>query len=82
MKDSGPVKFFFRRRRQSDRTITNDFFVNVENGCGSIQGLNPSTTRDDLLKIIHNQPCVSAVALGKFQKNNFISDYQNEIFFA
>ena len=62
---------YFRQRRadkstRSDKVVTNDFYINIENGCGKIQGLDPSTAHEVALQIVHTKPCVSAIALGMF----------------
>ena len=44
--------------------MTGNFYENVQNGCGQINGFNSSTTGEDLYKIVDDEPCVSAVALG------------------
>ena len=44
-----------------------DVFKNIENGCEDISGMNSLTSRDEILKIVDDQPCVSAVSLGRFQ---------------
>ena len=44
-----------------------DVFKNIENGCEYISGLNSLTNRDEILKIVVDQPCVSAVSLGRFK---------------
>ena len=50
-----------------NRTVTNDIFINIENGCEDISGLDFSTSKDEIFKIVDAQPCVSAVSLGRFQ---------------
>ena len=43
----------------------------MKNGCGDIQGLNSSTSREDLMTIVNQKPCVSAASLGlAFQKGS------------
>jgi len=41
--------------------------MNIENGCEDISGLDSSTSKDEIFKIVDAQPCVSAVSLGGFQ---------------
>ena len=44
-----------------------DVFENIQNGCDGFSGLSSSTSRDEILKIVDDHPCVSAVSLGRFK---------------
>ena len=56
-----------KRRRfmktQTKSQITSDFFQNVLLGCGRIDGFNDSATIDEILDIVNDEPCISAMAL-------------------
>ena len=58
---------FRKRRNARNKTVTNDVFLNIQNGCGDISGLNSSISNDDLFQIVDDQPCVSAVCFGRFE---------------
>ena len=55
------------KRDSGNLTVTDDVFENIQNGCGDIPELNPSTSRDEIYKIVDDQPCVSAVCFGWFK---------------
>ena len=44
-----------------------DVFENIQNGCEGFSGLSSSTSRDEILEIVDDHPCVSAVSLGRFK---------------
>ena len=56
-----------KRRRltknEKSSEINSDFFQNVLLGCGKIDGLNESTSIDDILDMTNIEPCSSAMAL-------------------
>ena len=62
---------FRKRRNASNETVTNDLFLNIQNGCGDISGLNSSISNDDVFQIVDDQPCVSAVSFARFQNKIF-----------
>ena len=62
---------FRKRRNARNKTVTNDVFLNIQNGCGDISGLNTSISNDELFEIVDDQPCVSAVSFARFQNKIF-----------
>ena len=60
-------------RQFGHQTVTNDVFENIQNGCGDIPGVNTTTTINDFLRIVDDQPCVSAVFLGRFQNLYYLN---------
>ena len=55
-----------KRQRNSKTSINTDFFNNVQNGCGHIDGFDRSSSIDEILEIVNLEPCVSAMALVTF----------------
>ena len=45
------------------KDINTDFFDNVQNGCGTIDGFNKLSSLDEILALVSVEPCVSAMAL-------------------
>ena len=43
--------------------VTTNLFTNIENGCGNITNLTESIELTRLLKIVNDEPCVSAMSL-------------------
>ena len=52
-----------KRQRNSKTGINTDFFNNVQNGCGHIDGFDRLSSIDEILEIVNLEPCVSAMAL-------------------
>ena len=52
-----------KRQRKTKTGINTDFFNNVQNGCGQIDGFGRSSSIDEILEIVNVEPCVSAMAL-------------------
>ena len=44
-------------------SVTTNIFANIENGCGQISNLTESIELAELLELVNNEPCVSAVSL-------------------
>ena len=44
-------------------SVTTNLFANIENGCGQISNLTESIELAELLELVNNEPCVSAVSL-------------------
>ena len=49
--------------QRSNASVTTNFFLNVENGCGTIDKLTNSIELTELLEIVNVEPCVSAISL-------------------
>ena len=52
-----------KRQKNTKTTINTDFFNNVQNGCGQVDGFDRSKSLDEILGIVNLEPCVSAMAL-------------------
>ena len=52
-----------KRFKRGFKGISTDFFDNVQNGCGTIDGFSKSSSLDEILAVVSVEPCASAMAL-------------------
>ena len=52
-----------KRQKNPKAAINTDFFNNVQNGCGQVDGFDRSKSLDEILAVVKVEPCVSAMAL-------------------